>query len=285
MLRSVVAAASFCLIVGASFALTFTPLSAVPGNTTIETLVCDGSASATLTIDTPASDTVVQSVPFTLSGTINNVTQIDIAVDGNYSGTIPVSANQTTYSTQFTISQGTHTVVLTGNDVCQVADPSETVVLTFAPPSSQPGGGGDPTQPPLIGPGPTATPGGSGSANGDPIDNNDGGISDVPVFGPAIDVVRDVATALDFDATANDGGLLLAIARFALFTLGLGLLLFAPSVLAMTRRWQLRDFAVFQYMGGNKTAVEDPRLHDHIVRNSILLRLLGIVCIIIAFLI
>lgn len=279
MLRSVVASASFVVLVGSSFLLTFTSVGAVAGNTEVQTVLCDGSATASLMIDVPDSDTVLTSMPFALSGTVNNITQIDVTVDGGYAGTIPISANDDVFSTQFTIPEGTHTVLLTGNDVCQVQNPTDTVVLTFSPASPPNNGGGTATPSTTINPEVT-----TGVVNGDPVaSTNESGIAALPIAGDLVAIGVEIAKALDFDSTAKDGGLIATIARFAAFTLGLGLIAFASGVLHLVRVWRLRELSVRQYITGKKLALSDPKLREHIHRNAFIVRSIGAVFLIAAF--
>lgn len=277
MLRSVVASASFAVLIGSSFLLTFTSVGAVTGNTEVQTVLCDGSATASLMIDVPDSDSVLTTMPFAISGTVNNVTQIDITVDGGYAGTIPISANDDTFASQFTIPEGTHTVVLTGNDVCQVQNPSDTVVLTYSPANPPSNGGG--STPPI-----TITPGGTGTIDGEPVtQRSESGIEQMPVVGDLVAIGKEIAKALDFDATAKDGGLAVTVARFAAFTLGLGLMVFASGVLHAVRVWRLRELSVHQYITGKKLSISDPNLKEHIHRNIFIVRSIGAVILVAAF--
>lgn len=276
MLRSVVVTASFLFLIGVSFVSAFN-VSAVTGNTQVQTLVCDGSASATLTIGTPLSDSVVSSMPLTISGTVNNVTQIDITVDGNYSSTVPLSAGQTAYSTQVSLTAGTHTIKLTGNDVCGVQNPERTIVITYQQDAIPGNGNTTPTNTPGIGPRATSP---RAPANGEPLTN----FEKLPIIRSIAPLVKDLGQAIDFDETARDGGLFVAMLRFALFTLGLGLLLFALTLLILLRKLLLREAAVEGYIEGKET-LSDPKLKDHIIRNAILMRSVGVLFIALAFIV
>lgn len=277
MLRSIAAAS--LAILGMSTIFAQHANAATTGGTQVQTLVCDGSSSASLTIDAPQSDSVISSMPLTLSGDVSNVTQIDITIDGVYNSSVALGINQTTYSTQISFAPDTKTIELTGNDVCQVEDAVETVVVTYQPSSTPSDGGETVTTGPDIGPAdPVQTP------SGQPLDGSSSNL-DIPIIGGLIPTAEAVAKSLDLDVSVRDGGLLVAMTRFALFALGLGLALFGASVLYLIRKLRLRDIAVTRYINGGRAVLVDPRLRDHIHRNIFLVRFLGVILLSLAFVI
>lgn len=100
-------------------------------STIINTVVC-GSLPAALNITSPASGTVIAQSSVQITGTIERVSQIRVSVDGVFHETIPVSVSDTTFAYTYTVPIGTHTITLTGVDVCQNADAEQSIVLGFA---------------------------------------------------------------------------------------------------------------------------------------------------------
>lgn len=203
------------LVMGAAVAALSARIAvAVSGNTQVQALVCgSGGGNPTLNITTPQSDTVITELPLQVAGGVSNASQIDVSVDGNYHATVPLSSGQTSYSLSMQLSAGTHTVQLVANDICGVQNASDGFVITYQPPPPSSTG---------TAPSPTSrqTVTGQTLTEGESLLNN--GISPTARVGHLLD---GLATALDFDTTARDGGIGTALARFIAFAAGLFLLI------------------------------------------------------------
>lgn len=140
----VVVRSLFAVLVVTSF-LSSTPAYAAVKGTNLTVSICGSSAGSGLTITTPVSDSVVNQATITLSGTVLNATQIEVRVDGQYSSTIPLNASDVSYTMQLTLTVGTHTILLTANDVCGISNASSQTVVTYQPGATQTTGSATPT--------------------------------------------------------------------------------------------------------------------------------------------
>lgn len=104
---------------------------AVGAESTVQAIVCHDPA--TLSITQPASDTVVVDPTTTLSGDVSQATQIEVAVDGQFNGVIPLDAAAVTFSAPLQLAPGTHTISLTAVDACQIGNATDTIVITYQP--------------------------------------------------------------------------------------------------------------------------------------------------------
>lgn len=196
-------------------------------NTQFDALVCSGNSSnASMTITTPQSDRVVNYSPVSIQGSVYNISQIEIYVDAEYAGTVAVPAHQSTFTASQGLTEGTHTLRLVGNDVCQFQDVTVDLVVTYVP---------DAPPPTLVDEGVVVTgPQTVTPANQAPqtpsVEQRSSRLENLPVVGPIVPALRAFARAVDFDATARDGGLGVALIRAGAFTLGLWMLLFAGGL-------------------------------------------------------
>lgn len=238
---------------------------AVAVDTTVSTSICnaDAGSSASLVIDSPVSDSVVNLASITLTGSVKDVSQIDISIDGDYSQTVAIGAGMLSFSIGMTLSPGTHTILASGVDVCNITDPSDTVVVTYQP-DTQPSTG---SETPTVTTGSNPTVGGPGN---NPIesDDKDTWVNDIPLLPQALTVARGVGQNLDFDELAKDGTLK-AVTRFGFFTLGVSTMLAGPWLLNLLGR------------GGVFLPVVLVRLR----RNEWLTRVVGAILILLTFMI
>lgn len=282
MLRSVFVGVSRHILIAGFAAMAVVVSIASPSfaaSTQVNSTVCSGNSSnASLTIDSPLSDSVVSQLPLTVTGTIGSVTQVDISIDGQYNSTVPVSVNQATFTTTLQLVQGTHTITFEANDVCQFQNVTQTLIVTYQPTVS-------PNQGPVapIIPTDTTSPttqdtpaSGSADAGANPLQN-------IPIVGALVPIANSIARALDFDVSAKQGGLWAAMARFAFFTLGIGLAFFGAGVVHALRKRALRDTAVEGYIRGAN--LQDPELNVHIHRNIMFVRCTGALLLCFSFLI
>lgn len=98
---------------------------------TIQAIVCREGAK--LTIDAPLSDSVVSTTTVNLAGMVAQANQIEIAIDGQFDGVVPLNAAATTFTAAVQLAPGTHTIRLTAIDACQIANAVAVTVVTYQP--------------------------------------------------------------------------------------------------------------------------------------------------------
>lgn len=252
-------------------------------NTTVKSVVCNSTtgSSAQLSIISPANDSVVVDNTVTVSGTLKDVTQVDVEIDGAYNQTFAIPSGQTTFTTTAQVATGTHTIKLTGNDMCNITNPVSSVVVTYQPGTTPSTGSGTPT----------VTPAQSSASSGPrqssaptkptttPIENVEW-VQNVPLLPEVIVGAKTVAEALDFDELSKDG-VGKAVTRFSLFTLGLGLMFLGPRLLSALEARRRVGAAVAQYVGGLSTS----RVVSHLHRNNWLVIGAGMACVLLTFVI
>lgn len=110
-----------------------------------------GSTAASMMIDTPSPVTVT-AMPYVVTGSISNLTQIQVYVDGAYSSTIPLTPAATTFSYSLNLNSGTHMVEFIGVSAYSSTNPAVTVTVIYTPPTPPgPSTGGTATTPPSNG--------------------------------------------------------------------------------------------------------------------------------------
>ena len=221
---------------------------AYAASTQVEVAVCNGTTStAELAITGPASDSVVTNSSVTMSGTIADITQIDVSIDGSYSQSVGISSGQTTFTFDVVITPGTHTISLEGYDICSLDNPTGDVVVTYEPAAPPSNGGNTPT---TVNP----DPGGSNnidnsggnqsggiivsdpsSAAGQPIGDNLDGISagglELPNF------LRRFIIITDLD-TITQGSTVLGLLRLFIILIGFLIIVLASGVVSMLWHWR-----------------------------------------------
>jgi hypothetical protein len=115
------------------------PVAAQSAGTTVGLTVC--VASSTITISSPTNDSVVNTSPVDISGTVTQANQVEVYVDDVLDHIIPLSMGQTSYSGSVGLAQGTHTVKVVAINACSGADGSASSVVTYTPPSPPSSGG------------------------------------------------------------------------------------------------------------------------------------------------
>lgn len=243
---------SFVSLFVVSAALAVATLSGVPvfaASTSVNAAICGPGAAASLTIDAPASDSVIDQPTVQISGSVGNATQIDVSIGDQYNSTLPLSSGQTTYQTSVQLTAGTHTISLVANDICQMQNATASVVITYQPQSSPGNGENTPTQ---VGEG--------GVRLGEPLpaanDEDKSGlhIEDVPIIGPLAQLAQNLAIALDFEVKPQSGMLMQSVARFSFIVAGIAAtaigtvataawgVFFGP--MTVPQRWMLRGGGV-----------------------------------------
>ena len=164
-------------------------------DTEIGVSVCGQVApSSAIDITQPNNDSVVDQAVTTFRGTVSNAVQIEIEVDGGYSGTIAIGANQGSFNTDITLDKGTHTIQMTATNVCGGADASDSVVITYQPTAAPSTGITTPTE---VANESTAEPVDTSESAGSVFDQ----IAQVPVIGPVVSMVGDLARTIGLETT------------------------------------------------------------------------------------
>ena len=204
-------------------------LPAAAVQTEIGATVCGTNPTgALIDITQPANDSVVNQSTVTFRGTVASASQIVVELDGQYNGTVALANNQTTFETDITLPQGTHTVSMRATEVCGGADGTDNIVLTYQP-AVQPSTGAETD---------TAV-GSNGQQTGVVI--SDGTISEsslgrsieqLPVIGPIVSVATDLAAAVGLDTTlsANKSSVVAGAARVIITIVALASIVLATSL-------------------------------------------------------
>ncbi len=115
-------------------------------DTGVNAVICGQDApGASIDITQPNDDSIVNQPASTFRGTVANATQIEVEIDGQYDSTVTIAYNQATFAIDLSLTEGTHTVKLTANDVCQVKNASDSIVITYQPVDEPSDGGSTPT--------------------------------------------------------------------------------------------------------------------------------------------
>jgi hypothetical protein len=188
-------------------------------------VVCGtGSPGASISIDQPTDDSVVNQAVTTFRGTINNTSQIVVEIDGDYVSTVAIGSNQTTFATDLSLSQGTHTIVMTANDICGVHDAKGSIVITYQPSVEPSSGGTTPTQV-------DQQPDTPVKAD-NPITDKDifHQILQLPVIGSAVSVVGDFVAATGLESTVSTSNTVVGISRVGITVVALTSVVMASSL-------------------------------------------------------
>lgn len=191
----------------------------------IGAVVCGvGSPGASISITQPTDDSVVNQAITTFRGAVNDTSQIVVEIDGNYVSTVAIGSNQTAFATDISLSEGTHTIVMTANDICGVHDASASIVITYQPivePSS-----GAMT--------PTVVDSQLEHANKpeEQIAPNDitHQLQQIPVIGSAVDMVQNFVAATGLESTVSTGNVVVGVSRVGLTVVALTSITMASSL-------------------------------------------------------
>ena len=107
-------------------------------DTTINVNLC---GTTTIQINRPTSDSVVPRAEVPISGTVQNSNQIEVSIDDEFSGYIPISSSDVVFDSTVTLGKGTHTVTLEALNSCGGASATASVVLSYLPSRSSSTGG------------------------------------------------------------------------------------------------------------------------------------------------
>ena len=123
---------------------TLPPLDAAATDMPITATLRDGAPPALTVAPLPYSG-VTQTSSIVISGSIHNITQIMVYIDGVLYSTIPAAANQGTYSITLMLDPGKRTIKLVGVDAYSAAQVEQLVNVNYVPPVSD--GGTQPSTP------------------------------------------------------------------------------------------------------------------------------------------
>ncbi len=101
-------------------------------DSTVGAYLCDTTTGPVLTISQPISDTVVNTPNITLSGTVENATQIDIYVNESYSHSIALGFDGG-LSTTVGLMQGTNTIRVEASFSCNNTSAQTQIVVDYVP--------------------------------------------------------------------------------------------------------------------------------------------------------
>lgn len=256
--------------------LVIQPMVALAASTDIQTQICNSAlgSPAWVAITRPANDSLVNSGQMALEGGVSGVNQIDVLIDGNYDQTVSIAAGQSSFATTISMTKGTHTIRITASDSCGFSTVSDAAVVTYRPDGPPSNGAATPT---TVG----QPDGGSSTGSGLTIDNAQPGVARPVSPKPVNPFVAGMIRSLDFDTMPRDG-LGTALGRSALFLLGIGLLLAGPPLVAALEHRRMVGEAFARYVQKSKPM---SRIASHLRRNTVTVRLLGLLSVIGAFIV
>lgn len=191
----------------------------------IGAVVCGiGSPGASITITQPTDDSVVNQAITTFRGTINNTSQITVEIDGKYVSTVAIGSNQTDFATDISLSEGTHTIVMTANDICGVKDASASIVITYQPAVEPSNGGTTPTE--LDQP-PTDVVKTDETINEQDVTQQ---IQQLPIIGAAVNEVGNFVAMTGLASTLSTGNIVVGVSRVGLTVAALTSVVMASTI-------------------------------------------------------
>lgn len=101
--------------------------------TIIAALVCAPSGGSVITLNQPLSDSVVNMPDITVSGKVTQSGAVDISVDGIHRVTANVDSATGNFAAVVPVSQGTHEIRVTSQDICNAQNGLAGVVITYNP--------------------------------------------------------------------------------------------------------------------------------------------------------
>ncbi len=200
----------------------FLVVSASATDSEIGVVVCGASVPSTqIDITEPVSDSIVSQAVTTFRGTVANATQIEIAVDGNYSQTLAIGATDATFETSLTLTEGTHTVTMTAIGICGSQNTVDTIVLTYHQQGDPSNGDVTPTD---LNTGVAVTD--------DPIhpDNTPQLLADVPLLAAVMGAMADFARAIGLEATMQKTNVAVGVSRIGVTVVALTSVVMASSL-------------------------------------------------------
>lgn len=102
-------------------------------NSTIHATLCDSTSQPVLTITDPISLSVVTNMPsIAVSGTAMQTSQIDVSINGAYSGSLAIGVAEA-FTTTLGLQKGDNTIVFHAYFSCNNTSADTTIIVTYNP--------------------------------------------------------------------------------------------------------------------------------------------------------
>lgn len=105
----------------------------VRGMDNIEVMVCPAANQSSFSISQPQSDSIVNEPRLPVEGSVEYISQIDFFIDDTYNNTIALGYSETQFSSEISLSPGTHTIKFVATDSCSQTIHEDSVVVTYEP--------------------------------------------------------------------------------------------------------------------------------------------------------
>ncbi len=204
------------------------PLYAV--DTPIGAVVCGADApGASVEISEPLNDSVVNQSVITLRGIVGFSSQVEVFIDGNRDQTLAIGASQTSFNTTVSLTEGSNTIELVANDICNAKNARDSVAITFQPMTQPSNGVSTPT---VVEQANGAEPNGAVPGSQSASDPSARTVEQTPVIGPIIGVIADFASAIGLETTVsgNNTTTLAGTARVGLTVAAITSVVMASSI-------------------------------------------------------
>lgn len=99
----------------------------------VQVMVCPQADQSSLAVLQPQSDSVVNEPKLSVSGTVENISQIDFFIDDTYNNTVALGFSATEFASTITLAPGTHTIKLVASDSCSQTIHEFSLVVTYEP--------------------------------------------------------------------------------------------------------------------------------------------------------
>lgn len=220
-----------------SFALALISLPAnateVKSSTSVNVSVC---SPPSLSVTSPSGDATVDTNQLTISGSIHNVSQVEIYINNTYDRAIAIPVGQETFTTSISMTYGVYEIEVLGLSACGGTQVSNVFTVTNKRASNP----SNPTSP-----SPTQSPSsdrpsvpapdvGVQAPDGDPVETEEGLLDDISLDGMA-HVLQPRIIINDLVSVGSDG-FLRGLVRFIFVVLGILLMAFGYMLVNFVRR-------------------------------------------------
>jgi len=96
-------------------------------------MICPAADQSGMAITSPASDTIVDTTPVKVTGSVMSISQIDVSLDDVYNSTIAIAAGESQFETLVSLEPGTHTIKLLAYDSCAQQTHEDSFVISYSP--------------------------------------------------------------------------------------------------------------------------------------------------------
>lgn len=114
-------------------------------STLVTAVVCASANGSVISLTSPHTDSTINSGTVTISGNVKQAQSVSIAVDGATVSTVPLDTLNQDFSTNITLTQGTHDITLSAPDVCHIKNGTASAVITYLQGAVPTQGGSVPT--------------------------------------------------------------------------------------------------------------------------------------------